>query len=206
MGPRPRDDRPAEWQDNGGVANCAQSRDWCAEGWDIFTNNSLSDPDATPQRTVAGGPATTAIVATWASRTTSLRRVRSRPSTWQQACSVIRPIRRSHLRYKKFNEDGTPLLDMDPGRYAQASAIGARAGGDGDSTFEDSCAPHAARALFGVRARQVRFHRLARRRSSSSPMRAARSAWAADHRSALDLLHPARQRVPAARRARRCSP
>ena len=127
-----------EWQDNGGVANCALSRDWCALGWDTFTNNSLSDPDATPQRTVAGGPVNERN-----------RRYLGQPhyiiaQGSKQAFNVAQGVFRDQantpvtLRYKKFNDAGTRILDMDPGRYAQASAIGARSGGDGDLTYEDS--------------------------------------------------------------------
>lgn len=127
-----------EYQDNDGVDSCYLSRVWCQAGWDIFTNTGLSDPDATPQRTTPGGVPDERN-----------RRYLGQPHyiiapNSKQAFNVATGVFRDQantppiLRYKKFNDAGTRIQDMDPGKYAWASAFGPRSGGDGDSTYEDS--------------------------------------------------------------------
>ena len=141
----------AEWQDNAGVDSCALSRLWCAESWDVFLNSSLVDVGATPQRAAVG-----------AAPQDRNRRYLGQPyyviaPGSKQAFNVGSGVFRDQantpvaLRYKKFNDDGTALVDMDPGRYRQAQSFGPRAGGDGDSTFEDSAlrAPVERYSVFG---------------------------------------------------------
>jgi outer membrane receptor protein involved in Fe transport len=127
-----------EYQTNDGVDSCASARTWCQPGWDVFSNTGLADADATPQRTTPGG-----------TPNVRNRRYLGQPHyiiapNSKQAFNVATGVFRDQamtpvvLRYKKFNEAGTAIQDMDPGRYAQAQAFGPRSGGDGDSTFEDS--------------------------------------------------------------------
>lgn len=132
----------AEWQDNDGIGDCAEVRTWCAEGYDVYTNNGLLDPDATPQRTSpAAAPAP------------RNRRYLGQPNYIigpgsRQAFNVSTGAIRNlppgpyipvpELYNKRFNEDGTAILDMDPGKYVSNFAIFARMGGDGDSTYADS--------------------------------------------------------------------
>ena len=140
-----------EYQTNDGVDSCSLARTWCQPGWDIFTNTGLADADATPQRTTPGGVPNQRN-----------RRYLGQPQyiiapNSKQAFNVATGVFRDQamtpviLRYKKFNEAGTAIQDMDPGRYAQAQAFGPRSGGDGDSTFEDSAlrAPLDRYSVFG---------------------------------------------------------
>ena len=128
----------AEYQDTGGIGGCAEVRTWCAPSWDVFTNNGLVDADAAPQRASEG--------ATPQARN---RRYLGQPNYIiatgsRQAFNVPQGVFRDQaatdpaLRYLMFNDAGTALKPMDPGRYAWAVAFGPRSGGDGDSTFEDS--------------------------------------------------------------------
>ncbi len=127
-----------EYQDSGGIGGCAEVRTWCAPSWDVFTNNGLVDDDATPQRASEG-----------AAPQDRNRRYLGQPNFIiapgsKQAFNVAQGVFRDQantdpaLRYLMFNDAGTALKPMDPGRYAWAVAFGPRSGGDGDSTFEDS--------------------------------------------------------------------
>lgn len=140
-----------EYQDNGGIGGCAQVRTWCTPSWDVFTNSGLVDADASPQRASDG--------ATPQARN---RRYLGEPNFIiapgsRQAFNVPQGVFRDQastpmaLRYMRFNDNGTGLQDMDPGKYAWAVAFGPRSGGDGDSTFEDAMlrAPVERYSLFG---------------------------------------------------------
>jgi iron complex outermembrane receptor protein len=123
-----------EYQDSGGVGDCAAVRTWCAESWDIFQNAGYNENG------VGNG------LPNWVIGPNS-----------KQAFNVAQGVFRNlpptpeALRYKRFNDAGTALLDMDPGEYLQSLAIGPRQGGDGDSTYEDSAlrAPIERWALYG---------------------------------------------------------
>lgn len=132
-----------EWQDNDGVGDCAEVRTWCAAGWDVYTNNGLVDPDAAPQRTTEGG-ATNARNRRYLGMPNYIIGPGSRQA-FNVSTGVIRNLSPAptytavpDLYNHRFNDDGTAILDMDPGRYVGASAIGPRMGGDGDSTYADS--------------------------------------------------------------------
>ena len=127
-----------EWQDNGGVGDCAEERVWCSESWDFYTNNGIVDPAASPQR----NPTTGALSQT-------NRRYLGQPNFIvapgsKQAYNVSQGVFRNLsptpavLINKKFNDEGTAILDMSPGKYVSNLAILPRSGGDGDSTFADS--------------------------------------------------------------------
>jgi len=127
-----------EWQDNGGVGDCAEVRVWCAASWDYYTNNGIVDAAATPQR----NPTTGAVSQT-------NRRYLGQPNFIiapgsKQAYNVSQGVFRNlaptpaALINKKFNDEGTAILDMAPGKYVSNLAILPRSGGDGDSTFADS--------------------------------------------------------------------
>lgn len=132
-----------EWQDNGGVGDCAEVRTWCAQGYDVYVNNGLVDPAATPQRTTPGG-----------ALNQRNRRYQGQPNfvigpgsrqAYNVSTGAIRNIPPTApltavpgLYDSRFNEAGTDIFDMDPGTYVSASAIGPRMGGEGDSTYADS--------------------------------------------------------------------
>jgi iron complex outermembrane recepter protein len=128
----------AEYQDNSGIGDCAEKRTWCAEGWDYYTNNGIVDAAASPQRTTVGGAVNQ-----------TNRRYLGQPNFIvgpgsRQAYNVSSGVFRNlaptpaALINKKFNDAGTGILDMDPGKYVSNLAILPRMGGDGDSTFADS--------------------------------------------------------------------
>lgn len=127
-----------EWQDNGGVGDCAEVRVWCQAGWDYYTNNGLVDPEATAQRNPATG-----VVDQRNRRYLGQPNFIVAPGS-KQAYNLSQGVFRNLpptpavLVNKKFNDDGTAILDMDPGKYVSNLAILPRSGGDGDSTYADS--------------------------------------------------------------------
>src|SRR5690606_24741032 len=123
--------------------DCAEVRTWCAEGYDVYTNNGIIDPAATPQRTTPEGAANPRnrrylgqpnyIIGPGSRQAfnVSTGAIRDLPPT-----GGITPV--PSLYNMRFNEDGTGVLDMDPGKYISNFAIFPRMGGDGDSTYADS--------------------------------------------------------------------
>jgi iron complex outermembrane receptor protein len=126
----------AEYQDNAGVGDCAKVREWCAEGWDIYTNSGFRTLDANGNLVPSGYNVP-------GSPTYGQPNFVIGPNS-KQAFNVAQGVFRDlaptpeALRYKRFNDAGTAILDMDPGLYSSNIAIGPRMGGDGDSTYEDS--------------------------------------------------------------------
>jgi iron complex outermembrane recepter protein len=141
----------AEYHDSGGVGDCARTRTWCAEGWDIYTNSGFTTQNAQGQRVPSGynvrvlpnGTATTNPSLGVPSPTYGQPNFIIGPGS-KQSFNVSQGVFRdlnptpAALRFKRFNDAGTALIDMDPGLYNSTIAIGPRQGGDGDSTYEDS--------------------------------------------------------------------
>ncbi len=133
----------AEYQDNDGIGDCAEVRTWCAQGYDIYTNNGLVDEDATPQRTspdaapnprnrrYLGQPNYIIGPGSRQAYNVSSGAIRNLPPT-----APVTAV--PELYDKRFNDDGTGILDMDPGKYVSNLGIFPRMGGDGDSTYADS--------------------------------------------------------------------
>ncbi|MET0498672.1 MAG: TonB-dependent receptor [Steroidobacteraceae bacterium] len=125
-----------EYQDNGGVGDCARERDWCAESWDIYTNSNFRTRDASGKLVssgynVPGSPTygqPNFVVGPHSSQ------------AFNVAQGVFRDVNPTPaaLRYMRFNDDGTAIVPMDPGLYSNDQGFGPRQGGDGDSTYEDS--------------------------------------------------------------------
>jgi iron complex outermembrane receptor protein len=122
----------AEYQRNQGIEDCAKTRFWCQESWDIFVNASAVLPDGSqtgydrPGSPTYGQP--NFIVAPGSKRSYNDRR------------GVVRNAAPAAVaaRNYRFTEDGKGIIEYDPGQYVSSSLTGSRQGGDGESTFDDS--------------------------------------------------------------------
>jgi iron complex outermembrane recepter protein len=125
-----------EYQDSGGVGDCAKVRDWCAESYDIFNNSGIRAPDANGVRVASGYNVPGSPTYGQPNFVIGPRSAQA----WNVAQGVFRDLAPTPigLRFMRFNDAGTALVPMDPGLYVSNLAIGARQGGDGDSTYEDS--------------------------------------------------------------------
>ncbi|PQA86619.1 TonB-dependent receptor [Marinicaulis flavus] len=121
-----------EFEKKEGIGDCYESRLWCAEGWDRFTNasNILLDgtvsgynlpgtPDYGLPNFVIGPDS---------------RQAFNDPHGVVRNRDPADPDARNH----RFNDDGTGIIEFDPGRFVSTSTFGPRQGGDGASTYADS--------------------------------------------------------------------
>jgi len=122
----------AEYQDTGGVGNCSEVREWCAESYDIFNNASTVLPNGTLSGyNVPGSPGF------------GLPRYVVGPNS-KQAFNDVRGVVRNltpaalAARNKRFSDDGLSIVDFDQGRFVSSGATDARQGGDGESTYSSS--------------------------------------------------------------------
>ena len=122
----------AEYQDNEGIGDCAKVRLWCAESWDIFTNsNNVIPGGGTSGYNIPGSPGY------------GLPHYVIGPDS-KQANNDPRGVVRDRnpaaqaARNKRFNDEGTGVVDYDPGRFLNSFQFGSRQGGDGASTYDDS--------------------------------------------------------------------
>nr|WP_231848714.1 TonB-dependent receptor [Sphingobium sp. SYK-6] len=122
-----------EYQKNEGVGDCAKVRLWCAESYDIFTNANSILPGTTARTgyNIPGSP------------TYGLPHYIIAPGSKQafnDPRGVVRDatVTNPAARYKRFNDEGTGVVDFDAGRFLGAALIGPRQGGDGASTYDDS--------------------------------------------------------------------
>jgi iron complex outermembrane receptor protein len=121
-----------EWQKNEGIGDCYKVRDWCAEGWDIFTNASTILPGGgISGYNVPGSPGD------------ALPNFIVGPNS-RQSYNDPRGVVRDRApaaaaaRNFRFTDDGKGIVQFDPGQYVSSSLTGARQGGDGVSTYDDS--------------------------------------------------------------------
>ncbi|HWK42209.1 MAG TPA: TonB-dependent receptor [Croceibacterium sp.] len=122
-----------EYQNNKGIGDCAKVRLWCAESWDIFTNsnNLIPGSDDRSGYSIPGSPGY------------GLPHYIIGPNS-KQAYNDPRGVVRDRApaalaaRNMRFNDDGTGVVQYDTGRFLNAAHIGARQGGDGASTYDDS--------------------------------------------------------------------
>ena len=121
-----------EFQKQEGIGACSDVRPWCAEGWDFYTNAQTILPNgATSGYNVPGSPGY------------GLPNFVVGPDS-RQAFNDPHGVVRNRApaaqiaRNMRFNDDGTAVLDFDPGKYVSAAGLGARQGGDGASTYADS--------------------------------------------------------------------
>ncbi|MWV27441.1 TonB-dependent receptor plug domain-containing protein [Aurantiacibacter rhizosphaerae] len=121
-----------EYQNVKGIGDCAAVRLWCAESWDIFSNEG----DVLRDGTVTG-------YNTPGSSTFGEPNFVIAPNS-KQAFNDSRGVVRNRgpanpaARNLRFNDDGTAIFDFDPGIYVNANTFGPRSGGDGESTYADS--------------------------------------------------------------------
>lgn len=121
-----------EHQNQKGIGNCAEVRLWCAESWDVYTNASNVMPDGSlsgydiPGSQGYGMP--NFVMGPGGRQAFNDRRgvVRNRAPAAAAA------------RNYRFTEDGSGIVEFDPGRYVSTSTFGPRQGGDGESTYADS--------------------------------------------------------------------
>lgn len=121
-----------EYQKNEGIGECARVRLWCAEGYDIYTNASLIVPgQEAGGYDVPGSP------------TYGLPNFIIGPDSkrnYNDARGVVRaraPADPAAWNYR-FTDDGLGIAGFDPGQFVSTSLTGARQGGDGVSTYDDS--------------------------------------------------------------------
>ncbi|MBB5986863.1 outer membrane receptor protein involved in Fe transport [Sphingobium sp. B1D3A] len=122
-----------EYQKNEGIGDCAKVRLWCAESYDIFVNSNSILPGTTARSgfNIPGSP------------TYGLPHYVIGPDS-KQAYNEPRGVLRNRgpapvqARNLRFNEDGTAVVQFDPGRFVGEAQIGPRQGGDGVSTYDDS--------------------------------------------------------------------
>ena len=122
-----------EYQNNLGIGDCAKVRLWCAESYDIFTNSNNIIPGSTARSgfSIPGSPGY------------GLPHYIIGPGS-KQAYNDPRGVVRDRdpaamaARNLRFTDDGTGVVQYDPGKYVSAAHIGPRQGGDGASTYDDS--------------------------------------------------------------------
>jgi outer membrane receptor protein involved in Fe transport len=121
-----------EYEDKKGIGDCAAVRLWCAEGWDRFTNANNILADGSPSGyNVPGSPGY------------GLPNYVIGPDS-KQAYNDARGALRNRspappeARNHRFTDDGTGILDFDPGQFIASHTFGPRMGGDGVSTYADS--------------------------------------------------------------------
>lgn len=121
-----------EYEKKKGIGDCFKTRLWCAEGWDVYTNanNVLSDGTLSGYN-LPGTPGyglPNFIIGPGSRQAFNDPRgvVRNRPPAPLEA------------RNWRFTDDGTGIVQFDPGQYVSSSTFGPRMGGDGASTYDDS--------------------------------------------------------------------
>lgn len=122
----------AEYERKKGIGDCADVRGWCAEGWDRFTNSRNILSDLSPSGyNVVGSPGyglPNYIIAP------------NSKQSYNDAHGALRnrtPAPAAARNYR-FNDDGTGIVEFDPGQYVAFHTFGPRQGGDGESTYADS--------------------------------------------------------------------
>lgn len=121
-----------EYQKKEGIGDCYDARLWCREGWDVFSNEGDVLPDgSTTGYSTPGSP------------TYGLPNFIIAPNS-KQAFNDARGVVRNRdpadpaARNYRFTDDGTGIIQFDPGMYVDANTFGPRSGGDGVSTYADS--------------------------------------------------------------------
>jgi len=121
-----------EYERRDGIGDCSAVREWCAESWDIFVNanNVLADGSLSG----FDRPGTPGY---------GLPNFIIGPNS-KQAFNDARGVVRNRApaapaaRNQRFTDDGTGIVQFDPGMYVQSVQTGPRMGGDGESTYADS--------------------------------------------------------------------
>ncbi|HEX9805851.1 MAG TPA: TonB-dependent receptor plug domain-containing protein, partial [Alteraurantiacibacter sp.] len=121
-----------EYEKKEGIGDCFKTRLWCAEGWDVYTNanNVLSDGSLSGYN-LPGTPGyglPNFIIGPGSSQ------------AFNDPRGVVRNRAPAPLdaRNWRFTDDGTGIVQFDPGQFVSSSTFGPRMGGDGASTYDDS--------------------------------------------------------------------
>lgn len=121
-----------EYEKKEGIGDCSEVRLWCAEGWDVYTNaNNVLPNGSLSGYNLPGTPGY------------GLPNFIIGPGS-RQAFNDPRGVVRNRgpanpaARNYRFTDDGTGIVQFDPGQYVSSSTFGPRMGGDGASTYDDS--------------------------------------------------------------------
>lgn len=123
-----------EYQNNKGIGDCAKVRLWCAESWDIFTNSNNLVPGSTTERSGFSIPGSPGYGLPHYIIGPNSKQAYNDPRGVVRARAPANPAAHN----MRFNEDGTGVVQYDTGKFLNAAHIGARQGGDGASTYDDS--------------------------------------------------------------------
>jgi len=121
-----------EYQKNNGIGDCSDVRGWCAESYDIYTNASTILPGGGVSgydRPGSPGFGQPNFIVGPGSR-----------QAYNDPRGVVRDRTPASLAARNFafNQAGTGIVPFNPGQYVSSSLTGARQGGDGASTYDDS--------------------------------------------------------------------
>jgi len=122
----------AEYENKQGIGDCSEVRDWCAEGWDVYTNALNIQPSgAASGFNVPGSPGYGLPNYVWGPNS---KQAFNEPRGVVRNRAPAAPAARNY----RFNEAGTGVVPFDQGLFVQSAQIGPRMGGDGASTYDDS--------------------------------------------------------------------
>lgn len=135
-----------EYQDQKGIGRCADLRDWCAEGWDVFPNANAIQPG-----TLNTSASLSGYNVPWSSGYGLPNYILGRNSkiAYNTPYGVVRNLVAAATSTtlainppfeavnKRFTADGTGIIDFDPGAFVPKGVSGPRQGGDGVSTYAD---------------------------------------------------------------------
>lgn len=121
-----------EYQKAEGILKCAEVRQWCAEGYDLFENDGDILPDGSRSGyNIPGSP-------TYGQPHYIIGPGSKRAFNASEGVVRDREPAAPAARNKIFTRDGTGILDFDPGIYVDANTTGNRQGGDGEPVYTES--------------------------------------------------------------------
>lgn len=121
-----------EYQKQGGIGACSEVRDWCAESWDIFTNEENLLIDGSPSGYNVPGSPGYGLPNFVVGPNSKLAANDSRGVTRNRGPAPI------GARNMIFSEDGLSIRPFDQGRFVAANGLNSRQGGEGESIYADS--------------------------------------------------------------------
>jgi len=142
-----------EYQDNRGIEDCYHARDWCRDGWAIFVNEASIEPGTLNVPAIVSGynvPGSAgyglpnyvldrdaALVYNHPNGT--VRNLVRPPSVSGTAWNINAPAINPPFAAvdKMFTDDGTGILDYDPGRYVPKSVGSLASGGDNETVYDN---------------------------------------------------------------------
>ncbi|WP_414902126.1 TonB-dependent receptor plug domain-containing protein [Sphingomonas flavalba] len=121
-----------EYEQQNGVGNCSEVRSWCAESWDFFTNANTILPDGTLSGYNLPGTPGYGLPNFVVGRDSKQAFNDPNGVTRNRGPALVA------ARNKRFTDDGTGIVDFEPGDFVPSVGFGARQGGDGVSTYSNS--------------------------------------------------------------------